>query len=231
MNDRQKNIARYCDGVRTSKEIALLCGDNQKYVQRTMLQFDLPRLPQAPRTGVHNPAYKSGRAIDRDGYVLTSAPLNHPYARMRKGRAYGRMYEHRLVMENKIGRILLPSEVVDHIDGLRLHNHPDNLRLFSSNAEHLRSTIKGHVPNWSKKGKEKLISCRQQEDLAPVDNYNRMKKSGDARLRQILLCALQLGIDSPYLSGTSHHLEKAGIVDLSHSSLKLALDGLYRKYA
>lgn len=231
MNDRQKNVAQYCNGVRTSREIALLSGDNMKYVQRTMLQFDLPRLPQAPRTGENNPAYKSGRKIDRDGYVLVSAPIDHPHARMRKDRHYGIIYEHRLVMESKIGRFLLPSEVVDHIDGLRLHNAPSNLRLFSSNAEHLRSTITGQVPNWSDEGKMKLLLYRHGVDYPRVDTYNRMKKSGDARLRQILLAMLQLGKDSPYLLGTNHHLEKAGIVDLTHSNLELALVDLYRKYA
>ena len=32
MNERQKKVAQYCDGVRTSKEIALLCEDKPKYV-------------------------------------------------------------------------------------------------------------------------------------------------------------------------------------------------------
>jgi hypothetical protein len=230
MNEREKNIAQYCDGVRTSKEIALLSGDNQKYVQRTMLKFDLPRLPQAPRTGVNNPSYKSGRRVDRDGYVLVSAPLGHPHARSRKGRKYGIIYEHRLILEDKIGRFLDPLEVVDHIDGLRLHNSPDNLRLFSSNAEHLRQTITGQVPNWSADGKMKLKYYRQVKGIEPVRNYQKMKVSGDARLRQILLAALQLGIDSPYLLGTSHHLEKAGISDFSRSNLERELSLLYRKY-
>jgi hypothetical protein len=230
MNERQKAIARLCDGKRTSKEIASMVGDNAKYVQRTLLKFDLPRLPQAPRCGEHNPSYRGGRTIDRHGYVLVSAPLGHPHARMRWGRKYGRMYEHRLVMEKKIGRILSPHEVVDHIDGLRLHNHPDNLRLFDCNAEHLKQTITGQVPNWSEEGRYKLLN-RHIANLPRVQTYDRMKKSGDARLREILLCALILGADSQYLLGTRHHLEKAGIVDLSRSSLERALADLYRKYA
>jgi hypothetical protein len=58
-----------------------------------------------------------------------------------------------------------------------------------------------------------------------------MKKSGDARLRQILLAMLSLGADSPYLLGTHHHLEKAGISDLSRSNLELELEKLYQRYA
>jgi hypothetical protein len=41
-------------------------------------------------------------------------------------------------MEQKIGRYLKKEEVVDHIDGLHLNNHQDNLRLFGHNKDHLR---------------------------------------------------------------------------------------------
>lgn len=229
---REKAILALCDGVRSSREIAELAGDNAKYVQRIMKKYDSPRLRQAPPSGDRNPAYKSGRKIDRDGYVLVSAPLGHPYARVRKGRLYGLIYEHRLIVEDRIGRYLLPSETVDHIDGLRLHNNPSNLRVFDSNALHLQATISGQVPKWSKEGLEKLKAAPLlRSNLPQVDNYGKMKKSGDARLRQILLAALQLGIDSPYLLGTSHHLEKAGISDLSHSNLERELQKLYQRCA
>ncbi len=231
MNERQNNVAQYCDGLLTSAQIAVLSGDNQKYVQRTMLAFDLPRRTQGSAFGELNGAYDVGRRIDRDGYVLVSAATDHPFARKRKDRNTGIIYEHRLMMENKICRFLDPKEAVDHIDGLRLHNEPSNLRLFSSNAEHLRSTITGQIPNWSKKGIEKMLTPHRLRDRSTVNNYQKMKVSGDARLQQILLAALQLGIDSPFLLGTHHHLEKAGISDFSHSSLELELMNLYRKYA
>ena len=46
-------------------------------------------------------------------------------------------YLHRLVMAELIGRPLLPSEQVHHLDGNRANNSPANLRLLSS-AEHQR---------------------------------------------------------------------------------------------
>ena len=41
----------------------------------------------------------------------------------------GYVAEHRIVMEKKIGRYLLSSEVVHHIDHNITNNHPDNLQL------------------------------------------------------------------------------------------------------
>jgi len=231
-HERQQRILALCDGVRTSHEIAAMVGDNAKYVQATMLKFDAPRLKQAPPSGARNPAYKTGRKIDRDGYVLVGSGDDHPFARKRAGRSHGLIYEHRLVMEIEIGRYLLPTEVVDHIDGLRLHNCPSNLRVFDSNSQHLRATTTGRVPQWSEEGKAKLaMSPSFRSSLPLVHKYAEMKKSGDARLREILLAALQLGIDSPYLLGTSRHLAKAGIVDLSRSNLVLELEKLYQRYA
>jgi len=232
MNERQLRVAALCDGVRTSKQIGEMISESHKYVQEVMLKYDLPRRARGSAFGELNGSFLCGRRIDRDGYVLTSAPLNHPFARTRKNRNTGLILEHRLVMESKIGRLLLPSEIVDHVDGLRLHNCPSNLRLFDSNKNHLKTTITGRVPLWSQLGFEKMRIAPNLRKLHPrVDNYEKMKKSGDARLIQILLAMLKLDKDSPYLLGTSRHLEKVGIFDFSHSNLEHALVDLYRKYA
>lgn len=231
MNERRARVAALCDGVRSSRQIAELTGETRKYVQGVFLALDLPRRRRGSATGAMNAAYKSGRRLDRDGYILVSAPEGHPYARMTKGRHIGIIYEHRLLMEQELGRYLLPTETVDHIDGLRLHNSPENLRLFDSNSDHLRETITGNVPNWSAEGIQKMNTPRAlQKALPPVNTYLRMKRSGDARLRQILLAALSLGIDSPYLLGSSHHLTKAGISDFSRSNLERELALLYQRY-
>lgn len=75
------------------------------------------------------------------------------------------------------------------------------------------------------------LKYSERSNLKRVDTYGLMKKSGDARLRQILLALLSLGKDSPYLLGMSHHLKKAGISDLSRSNLQRELDLLYQRYA
>jgi hypothetical protein len=141
------------------------------------------------------------------------------------------MFEHRLVMERKLNRYLLPEEVVDHKDGLHLHNAPDNLRHFATNAEHLQETLAGCVPLWSEAGKKNILErFDPPAGRTLVDTYRRRKVSGAGRLHQILLAALSLGRDSPFLSGTTHHTKKAGIDMTSRSTIERALADLLRRW-
>jgi hypothetical protein len=65
-----------------------------------------------------------------NGYKVVKV-VNHPFANKR-----GYIYEHRLVMEKELGRYLNPKEIVHHIDGIKLNNKIENLKLFSTTNEH-----------------------------------------------------------------------------------------------
>lgn len=231
MNSNTRKIVELADGRRSSAEIAGLVGLSPRYVRKVLLRLDLPRLHEGARHGGQNHQFQSGRRIDLDGYVVVTAPEGHPHARKRAGRKASAILEHRLVLEQSLGRYLRPEEVVDHVDGLTLHNSPENLRLFSSNGEHLYQTTAGRPRLWTAAG-YRNIGARTDlgTTIQRVDSYGQRRAAGDVRLLQILRAALQLGADSPYLSGTLHHTKKAGIDLSDRSTTERALADLYARW-
>lgn len=75
-----------------------------------------------------NSYYKTKeRTIDAHGYVLVRAPEGHP-----KARHYGNILEHRLVMEQHLGRYLRDDENVHHKNADRKDNRIENLELWTT---------------------------------------------------------------------------------------------------
>ena len=85
--------------------------------------------------GENNPRWKGGRRITQSGYVEVYSP-DHPHADKNRKT----VYEHRLVMEQHIGRYLSSDEIVHHINGDKSDNRIDNLQLTNS-SDHSREHI------------------------------------------------------------------------------------------
>ena len=77
--------------------------------------------------------WKGGRTMTSGGHVYVHHPA-HPHANK-----VGRVMEHRLVMEEELGRYLTPEEVVHHKDGSKTNNDISNLELFANRGEHLKA--------------------------------------------------------------------------------------------
>lgn len=146
--DKEKLNQLYWEENQSIDEIATLYGCCHASAFKAMRRLNIPRRTDAEaqivrfrirnkakylpplRKGTESPAWKGGRMKDSNGYIKIYYP-EHPYADQR-----GYICEHRLMMEKKLGRYLLPWEKVHHIDGEKDHNTEDNLQLISP-ADHL----------------------------------------------------------------------------------------------
>lgn len=79
--------------------------------------------------GVKNVHWRGGRFISDDGYVMVMAP--EVAQRIAPGTSRVYVPEHRLIMEAKLGRPLLPQENVHHVNGIRTDNRIENLELWT----------------------------------------------------------------------------------------------------
>ena len=79
--------------------------------------------------GAESTRWKGGITTS-GGYVLIKVS-NHPSAQ--RGQY---VMEHRLVMEKKLGRYLLPTEIVHHKNGITDDNRIENLELFTTHHPH-----------------------------------------------------------------------------------------------
>ena len=142
---RRPLIEEYCRLGMSLAKMGKLLGSHGSHIHREIRRWGISYQPYS-LAGENNPAWKGGIQIDTDGYVLVYSP-DHP-----DRNSHNKIRLHRLVMEKKLGRRLLPSEVVHHVDKNKLNNSPENLVLYSSNGKHLSDELDGKCPNWTAEG-------------------------------------------------------------------------------
>lgn len=148
----------------------LLTGLERSERMKAALKKKYPNGRRGPLAANWHGGRMSSRGKKSDGYIKIYMP-DHPAA------SRGYVYEHRYVMEQKLGRLLKPGEVVDHIDRNRENNHPDNLRLHESRSQHvkdhfsardkmvlahaiIRRYLDNHCANADAEGMSALCECK-----------------------------------------------------------------------
>lgn len=101
-----------------------------------------------------HPRWSGGRYQDSEGYWYVTKP-EHPAAN-----SSGRVFEHRLVMEAHIGRLLSDEEVIHHRNDDPSDNRIENLQLFANHSEHKKyhEQFRSRNPNGT------YAPCSRSED-------------------------------------------------------------------
>lgn len=122
--DREWFYQKYIVEKLTQKQIGKLLETKQPSVARWIKKFNLIKPKEEIYfSGDKHPKWKGGRTKSSYGYIQI--------------RVGGRnIFEHRYIMEQHIGRILLPTEQVHHINHIKDDNRIENLKLCSSAKEH-----------------------------------------------------------------------------------------------
>ena len=133
----------YEDGQNLA-QLGELVGVHGRTIGRWFADHELPIRNRSERIkGEMNPSFKGTPCTTIDGYVRT----------WKDGK---RVLEHRAVMEEHLDRQLLESEQVHHINGIRLDNRLENLKIVTSST--YRTEHKLSEGQWSRHY-ERCVKC------------------------------------------------------------------------
>lgn len=114
------------------------CGQETRIADRTFTKYGIFKGQPlrfirghsgGARPGKDHPGWKGGRQL-RGDYIVIYQPGHH------RADKKGYVFEHILVAEQALGRSILISEAVHHIDGKKRNNVPGNLMVFATTAMH-----------------------------------------------------------------------------------------------
>jgi hypothetical protein len=178
-----QQIADWIAEGKTQAWIGQQLGLDGKLIYKCCKKHGIKCQRTGPRSGPEHPEWQGGRLKTESGYIKVYQPDHWTCSEQNKrraekaGDAYYRKqkyaWEHRLIMEEHLGRRLKPSEVVHHKNGVKDDNRIENLQLFSSNAEHLAFDLAERCPNWTEDGKARL---RAQAEKRKANRRLKLKR-------------------------------------------------------
>jgi len=127
-SEQVEQILALADSDLSQREIGERFGVPQSRVSTVMRFHGVYRSKGRSRPGAGNHSWRGGRHTAPGGYVWVWVAHDDPLASMRASNGY--VLEHRLVMARSLGRPLLPTENVHHVNGVRDDNRLENLELW-----------------------------------------------------------------------------------------------------
>lgn len=130
--DQEALVCQRYQAGETMAEIAPDFGVNGVTVLNTLKRYDVQRRRATLRSHIRGPlhgSWRGGRSHHDDGYYRVRVYEGDPFISMATGRDR-QILEHRYVMSQHLGRPLLVSEEVHHLNGVRHDNRIENLELW-----------------------------------------------------------------------------------------------------
>ena len=114
------------------------------------------------RSGKFASLWKGGKRLNHNGY-MTIRMSDHPNA------VNGYIFEHRLIMEEFLGRYLTKEEIVHHINHSKLDNRIENLMILGKGEHNTQHTKEGRKcvmkDYWKGKKHSKEAILKRSESL------------------------------------------------------------------
>ncbi len=127
------------------------------------------------RSGKNSSNWQGGR-VKRQGYIVIHRP-DHP-----RSPSNGYVMEHRLIMEDHLGRYLEPNEVVHHLNGIKDDNRIENLEVVNRGD---------YVSNHFQASHEVL---QMREEIERLKAENKQLQAENTQLRHDIQRAIKYGV-------------------------------------
>lgn len=129
----RKDVGSYCSRT--------CCGKAKDWLKNHSANGKGKKRPGKGLAGAKNPAWKGGLTFFKRKGKYANQSIKYvrcPADFMDMARKDGYVMEHRLLVAMELGRSLLRSECVHHVNHDATDNRIENLMLFASNADHKR---------------------------------------------------------------------------------------------